>query len=368
MRQLTPPPSALYTCDQLMTGYQAEDVHSIARTFTFEQYLAFEPYKSSGILDRDGLAAIGAHDARINQLLLEYLYALDTPQKIVGMMGGHSVGRSTAAYADLANLARFLSQNGYLIVTGGGPGLMEAGHLGVYGRALDDAVWDQVVAQLRAIRPRSDQDIVPNADPFPAPDAERLTLAQKEGLHRWYHYGAALREAITTEPGKSLTVSTLQYGTEPVMPMATIYAGYFQNSIRESQLVRESRAGIIYGRGGGGTLREIWQDLEENYYVKRREELTPMIFFDADKVWGGLNSNGSKPLDIFGTILRVMNTAHGVHDFSWEDKIVATTSRERSLACSTSTSGSRSARRMSKRSACAARTLLSNRRPTCPPA
>jgi len=331
MAQLTPPPSALYTCDQLMAGYLPDDVHSIARTFTFEQYLAFEPYKASGILDRDGLAAIGAHDARINQLLLDYLYAPDTPQKIVGMMGGHSVGRSTAAYADLADLARFLSQRDYLIVTGGGPGLMEAGHLGAYCRALEDTAWDAIKGRLREIRPGSDQDIVPNADPSPDPAAERLTLAQKQGLHRWYQYGATLREVVSTEPGKSLAISTWQYGTEPVMPLATIYACYFQNSIRESQLVRESRAGIIYGRGGGGTLREIWQDLEENYYVKRREELTPMIFFDADKVWGDLNSNGTKPLDIFGTILRVMNTAHGKHDFSWEDKIVATTAHEKIL-------------------------------------
>ena len=45
------------------------------------------------------------------------------------------------------------------------------------------------------------------------------------------------------------------------MPFATHYGKYFQNSIREEALVSNSRAGIIYGQGGGGTLREVFQDV-----------------------------------------------------------------------------------------------------------
>jgi hypothetical protein len=51
------------------------------------------------------------------------------------------------------------------------------------------------------------------------------------------------------------------------MPFATHYAKYYQNSIREEALVNNSRAGIIYGRGGGGTMREVFQDVERNYYA-----------------------------------------------------------------------------------------------------
>ncbi|WP_328792757.1 MULTISPECIES: hypothetical protein [unclassified Streptomyces] len=58
------------------------------------------------------------------------------------------------------------------------------------------------------------------------------------------------------------------------------YAKYFQNSIREEALVAKARTGIIYARGGGGTLREIFQDVEENYYEEETSKFTPMIFFD----------------------------------------------------------------------------------------
>ncbi|UGY07430.1 hypothetical protein [Bradyrhizobium quebecense] len=52
--------------------------------------------------------------------------------------------------------------------------------------------------------------------------------------------------------------------------------------MREEALVNNSRAGIIYGHRGGGTLREIFQDVERNYSYKRLGEVTPIIFFDVD--------------------------------------------------------------------------------------
>jgi hypothetical protein len=60
-------------------------------------------------------------------------------------MGGHSVTRDNPAYREMAQLAAHLSDNGYLIVTGGGPGIMEAAHFGVSfsgpnGRRFDEAL------------------------------------------------------------------------------------------------------------------------------------------------------------------------------------------------------------------------------------
>lgn len=69
------------------------------------------------------------------------------------------------------------------------------------------------------------------------------------------------------------------------MPFATAYAKYFQNSIREEALVTEARAGIIYARGGGGTIREIFQDVEQNYYAPDAALFTPMIFYDVEGYW-----------------------------------------------------------------------------------
>jgi hypothetical protein len=253
MSAITTAPNALYTCEQLMRGYLPDEPASIAATFTFEQYLAFEPYTLPGRLDETGLAAIGSHDAAINALLLDYLYGDGAPQKIVGVMGGHSVPRSGIAYRDIADLARFLTNEGYLIVTGGGPGLMEAAHVGAYFSGLSPLAWEGLLARLATINPGSAADVIPYVELLPAGSGERLSPRDQEGLHAWYRYAAELRAELDSSPGTSLAISTWQYGREPVMPFATAYACYFQNSIRESQLVRESRAGMIYGKGGGGT-------------------------------------------------------------------------------------------------------------------
>ena len=69
------------------------------------------------------------------------------------------------------------------------------------------------------------------------------------------------------------------------MPFATHYGKYFQSSIREEALISNSRAGIIYGQGGGGTLREVFQDVELNFYAKAPKDFTPMIFFSRSGFW-----------------------------------------------------------------------------------
>jgi len=45
------------------------------------------------------------------------------------------------------------------------------------------------------------------------------------------------------------------------MPFATHYAKYYQNGLRE-EAFNNSRTGIIYAQGGGGTMREVFQDVE----------------------------------------------------------------------------------------------------------
>jgi hypothetical protein len=86
----------------------------------------------------DNRLAQAGHDARIAEALKVFLDRPSAP-KLVGIMGGHGLPRSTTgAYAAVARLAKHLTREGYLIVTGGGPGAMEAGHLGAtFGGATD---------------------------------------------------------------------------------------------------------------------------------------------------------------------------------------------------------------------------------------
>lgn len=129
MSLIAKPPATLYSCDVLMGGFDIGKPDFILDTFSFKQYLAFEPLKLPGRQAAESLAKVATHDAAVNFHLLERMHAASNPNaNFIGVMGGHSIGKTTAAYLDMANLARFLSQQGFIIVTGGVPGMMEAAH------------------------------------------------------------------------------------------------------------------------------------------------------------------------------------------------------------------------------------------------
>ena len=324
--------TGLYTVDVLSEGYLPDNVKTIVKTFSFKQYQRFRPFKEKGrIGDEESLISISKHDAQITKYLLEYLYESDSDQikKVVGVMGGHSEARSSRQYQDIANLCRFLTLEGFLIVTGGGPGMMEAAHLGAYFCYMPDDQWKSLLDKFTAIRGQPFDKIPKGELVDKAGNLRPEGKARYKEFHEWYKFADDARRTWDGSVGESLAISTWEYGQEPVMPFASKYACYFQNSIRESALVREARAGIVYARGGGGTLREIWQDVEENFYCENRESLTPMIFFDYESIWGDISSQGTKPLDIYGTILRALNYRLGAKGFSWEDKITSTTNYEK---------------------------------------
>ena len=314
-----------------MEGFQDSSVRSILETFSFNQYTQFSPLKRPGLQSMEDLYAVAAHDAKISELLLQFLFKPEDGhvRKVVGIMGGHSVARSSTEYADTATLSRQLAKAGYLVVTGGGPGIMEAAHIGAYYAKVDDSSWKTVLEYLGSAKTvaKGAYDRIPEDDLL---GTDGKPSAQIESLlplyHGWHAFACDLKKSYSATPSESLAISTWEFGQEPVSPFATAYACYFQNSIRESTLVREARAGIVFARGGGGTLREIWQGVEENYYAKSRDDVTPMIFFDREAIWGDFGSRGTRPLDVYSTIMSVLaNKAPKLKNFCWEDKIVATT-------------------------------------------
>jgi predicted Rossmann-fold nucleotide-binding protein len=284
MPDIHPAPANLYTLADLTAGLDPSDSKSILQTLSFRQYQGYYPIKSAAKdLARVKKAAI--HDAHISEAVYRYLQAIR--KQPVGFMGGHGIPRNTASYQEIARLARLISQDGFLIVSGGGPGLMEAAHFGAFFANATDAEFESALSSLAAKTPLS--------IPMGTPGLKLLNddgtinnpgdAVYTQALFDWYMTADAVRKGYNGVPGESLAVSTWEYGEEPVMPFATAYAAYFQNSIREASLIREARVGIVYGRGGGGTVREIFQDVEENYYVRQVEKFTPMIFFDPLGYW-----------------------------------------------------------------------------------
>jgi predicted Rossmann-fold nucleotide-binding protein len=184
-----------------------------------------------------GALARSLHDHAIDQALDDDLRG----RNVVGVMGGHAVERGSATYSQAARLGRGLSRGGLLVVTGGGPGAMEAANLGAYLTGHDDDVLSEAIGLLARA-------------PLFAPSVTEWVRAAFDVRARW------------PEGGMSVGIPTWFYGHEPPNAFAAAVAKYFQNALREDTLLHRCDAGIVFLPGAAGTVQEIFQDACENYY------------------------------------------------------------------------------------------------------
>ncbi len=190
------------------------------------------------------------HDHGISLALNQFCHG----KQLVGVMGGHSLRRGSPGYNQAVELGRQVAQSGYCIVTGGGPGAMEAANFGALTSSMSDSEVDQLLERLAA-SPSFDEDV----DMFVSSALEIL-------------------EEISA-PCENLSVPTWFYGHEPSNPFATHIVKYFSNSIREDGLLAIAKAGIVFLAGGPGTMQEVFQDAAQNAY-KTFGEPSPMLFLD----------------------------------------------------------------------------------------
>lgn len=247
----------LYSPEDLFKGFDPEDPCSYCHTPDNLIYKHWQKHgKASPTSILEGILR-RIHDQSITDALLEFLEA--NPSKTVAIMGGHAMLRTDKAYRDVAVIARALTRKGWLMVSGGGPGAMEATHLGAW------------------FAERSNDDLL----------GALATLAKaphyKDEL--WLAQAFAVREKwpLPGPTGRSLGIPTWLYGHEPPNPFATHIAKYFNNSLREDGLVTIAHDGIIFSPGSAGTLQEIFQDACQNHYATTGHA-SPMVFF-GKKFW-----------------------------------------------------------------------------------
>jgi predicted Rossmann-fold nucleotide-binding protein len=262
--------SSLYDSDELLGGFRLDDPLSYADTLDFATYRAYvQNGRSSRVPPKQSIVR-ALHDNSISQALSQFV----TDRKVVGMMGGHKVARNAPGYRKVVELSKSLSEAGFLMASGGGPGAMEATHLGAHfaGRSsveIDHAL-DSISVSLRL--PDNAADVV-SADGTPDPGV----LAD---LHSWQR--PAFQIAMSSPRGaESLAIPTWQYGHEPPTPLASHIAKYYQNSIREDGLLAIATHGVIFTEGRAGTLQEVFQDAAQNYY-RSFGWFSPMVLLGTD--------------------------------------------------------------------------------------
>lgn len=246
--------SGLYTPEELFAGHVPGDAGAYWRCFDGLVYRHFVDQGSARPTDILEALAQRIHDHAITDAMDEYLGG---KTRIVAVMGGHAMPRTDPTYRDVARLARDLTAEGFFMVSGGGPGAMEATHLGAWMCGRSDADLDAALALLAP------------APLFKPIDAWiDTTLAVRERFPRVPMAGGALPE--------SLGIPTWLYGHEPPSAFAPVIAKYFANSLREEGLVSVGAHGIVFAPGAAGTVQEIFQNATINHYVAAGGE-SPMI-------------------------------------------------------------------------------------------
>lgn len=248
-------PASLYNKESLYKDFDHHNPDSYATTLDKTVYDRFKALGASSS-DVSEMLSRALHDCSVRIALHDFLSHYDE-RKIIAIMGGHNMSRRDDMYKQVAFLAKELAERGCLMVSGGGPGAMEATHLGVWfaGKSNDDLL--DAIAILE-VAPRYDDAL-------------------------WLAAAFRVFEKYPDTQYVSVSIPTWFYGHEPPTPFATHIAKLFENSLREEGLLAIAKGGIIFSPGGAGTMQEIFQDLTQNHY-ESYGYASPMLFMNT-KYW-----------------------------------------------------------------------------------
>ena len=244
----------LYDSKMLYEGY---DYHNESTFENCHDMKVYQHYITQGKRGHELMETLGRalHDHFITHQLYKMLDLYDE-KDVIGIMGGHAKRRDDPQYRQIVFLSKKLTEMGRLMVTGGGPGAMEATHLGAWMAGRSEAEVNDAIDML-----------------VPSP-----TYKDEGWLRRSFE---VMERFPRVTEYRSLAIPTYYYGHEPTTPFATDIAKYFDNSVREDGVVSIAKGGIIYTPGSAGTMQEIFQDAGQNHY-ESEGYASPMIFMGKD--------------------------------------------------------------------------------------
>ncbi len=241
-------PERLYTRDDLMEGWHPGADHSATLDGRIYKHVKAHGGRAPDMAE--GLAQ-RLHDHYIDSALASFL--MESARPVFGIMGGSRTLASDPNYRRVVELAASLTRRGYLVVGGGGLGIMEAANLGAYLADRSEGERHDAVQAL----------------------AETPGYAVDQAAYLQVAVG--IRERFAPG-GESLAIPTWVSEGEPISQFAPHIAKYFSNSIREDGLLAVATAGIVFAPGGAGTMQEVFQDAAQNAYKVFGR--SPMVFLD----------------------------------------------------------------------------------------
>jgi len=245
-------PNRLYSAEDLYENYVRTDPDSFYDTTDQKIYRHFI-HTGKYTTDIKESLARSLHDQSITSSLEDFIIQYD-PLSLIAVMGGHQMSRRSSQYRQIVFLSKYLTEKGKLMLSGGGPGAMEATHVGAWLAGQTECTVLEVLKILGT-----------------APDFEH---------ENWLNTAFYILENFEGGDMPSLGIPTWLYGHEPPTPFATHIAKYFTNSIREEGLLALAKGGVIFTPGSAGTSQEVFQEVTQNHYLTLGIA-SPMIFFDS---------------------------------------------------------------------------------------
>lgn len=245
--------NSLYTKEILYNNYEIGVPESYEKTFDKVVYNHFIEQGKEALDIKETLTR-RLHDHSITNALNNFISTYEK-RKIVAIMGGHGLSRSDENFLMVARISKKLTELGYLMISGGGPGAMEATHVGAWFGGKNDKELTDAIAILAEAPIYNDE--------------------------LWLDKSFQVLEKHPTSNYKSLGIPTWLYGHEPPTPFATDIAKYFANSVREEGLLAIAKGGVIFSPGSAGTIQEIFQDATQNHYLSYGFA-SPMVFLNKE--------------------------------------------------------------------------------------
>ena len=246
-------PQEMYSASQLYAGLDLSEPATFSQCYDQQVYNHF---LSQGKVTDNPLEALARnlHDFCIMQSAKRMLARYDKC-KVVAVMGGNAMRRDEMAYEKIARISKGLTEQGSLMVSGGGSGAMEATGFGAWMAGRGEDEFADALSRLKAVPAQEDVDYLQASF-------------------------SIIRDYPQTQYS-NLSIPTWLYGHEWTSPFATHIAKLFENSVREDTLLTVAYGGIVYAPGRAGTIQEVFQEAVQNHYLTFGFA-SPMVFLDTE--------------------------------------------------------------------------------------